>query len=336
MKDKISFSICVTAYNRVNELRRLLESIDSNKHAHDLEIIVSEDKSPKQEEIKKVVLSYADNSCYKVLFNTNDSNLGYDRNLGKLKELASGDFIIYMSDDDAFMPGQLDTYLDYLSEKECPVCFQPFVGESGIRRKYDGNQFYPASEATAAKHIYDSILFSGLTYKRDFIKDIDAEPFLNSNYFQVYMFMTVAYKYGLHYYDSTLVNCIMDGENAYGISESSVKNADLANRKSVFSNIEFNKGLLWVISRFDNENGTECKKVFSDEYSIRTLPGMIRARKEGKDTYREYIRRLEGLDLNLSGKYRFYKFCIGVFGATMTEALFALPKKMLVSYRSHR
>lgn len=330
------FSICVTSYNRVSELARLLESIDSVKHKDVLEVIVSEDCSPRRDEIKMVVENFVTSSSYHVIFNSNEQNLGYDRNLGKLKSLASGTYIIYMSDDDAFVPGQLDKYLDYLSEKECPVCFQPFVGESGIRRKYDGNQFYPASEATAAKHIYDSILFSGLTYKRDFIKDIDAEPFLNSNYFQVYMFMTVAYKYGLHYYDSTLVNCIMDGENAYGISESSVKNADLANRKSVFSNIEFNKGLLWVISRFDNENGTECKKVFSDEYSIRTLPGMIRARKEGKDTYREYIKRLEGLDLNLSGKYRFYKFCIGVFGATMTEALFALPKKLLVSYRSHR
>lgn len=327
------FSVCITSYNRVNELKRLLESIDATKYEDKIEIIVSEDKSPKKDEIEKAVLSFAEKSNYKVIFNTNKDNLGYDRNLGKLKSLASGDYIIYMSDDDAFMPGQLDNYLDYLSKNECAVCFQPFIGHTGIRRKYKENHYFPSSDVMVANHIYDSILFSGLTFKRECIADLDAEPFLNSYYFQVYMFMTVAYKHGLYYYDSTLVNCIMDGENAYGKSDSSVKNVDLANRKSIYSNLEFNKGLIWVISRFDKENGTLCKKIFAKEYSIRTLPGMCKAREVGKEEYKEYIKRLESLDLTLKQPYRIYKCFISLLGPKITMSLFDMPKRILMSLR---
>lgn len=333
MNDKVLFSICITAYNRVNELQRLLKSVDSKKYEKNFEIIVSEDKSPKKEEIEKVVKAFAEESNYKVIFNTNENNLGYDRNLGKLKSLASGTYVIYMSDDDAFIPGCLDGYMDYLIKNDCAVCFQPFIGQTGIRRKYNGNQHYLNTESTAANHIYDSILFSGLTFKREYIADLDAEPFLNSYYFQVYMFMTVAYKYGLHYYDTPLVHCIMDGENAYGKSDSSIKNADLANRKSIYSNLEFNRGLVWVISRFDSENGTSCKTVFAKEYSIRALPGMCKARKAGRAEYKEYIYRLEGLDLKLVQPYGIYKFCIALFGAKLTEGIFNLPKRILVSHR---
>ena len=145
--------------------------------------------------------------------------------------------------------------------------------------------------------------------------------------------MTVAYKHGLHYYDSPLVDCIMDGENGYGKSDSSVKNDDLANRKSIYSNLEFNKGLIWVISRFDKENATSCKKTFAKEYSIRTLPGLCRARKTGKKEYEEYIRRIESLDLKLSCVYYTYKWMIRLFGCRFTEQIFRLPQHLLISLR---
>jgi hypothetical protein len=57
--------------------------------------------------------------------------------------------------------------------------------------------------------------------------------------------------YGGYYFEKPSVLCVGDGENAYGISESSGGNAILANRKSVKSNLEFNKTLIKVIRMFD-------------------------------------------------------------------------------------
>ena len=83
-------SICITSYNRVNELKRCLESIDTLNHIGAVEIVISEDCSPRKNEIKDIVNQYREKSSYKVLFNSNTINLGYACNLGKLISLASG------------------------------------------------------------------------------------------------------------------------------------------------------------------------------------------------------------------------------------------------------
>ncbi len=65
------------------------------------------------------------------------------------------------------------------------------------------------------------------------------------------MFLQMMLHYGGYYFEKPSVLCVGDGENAYGISESSGGNAILANRKSVKSNLEFNKTLIKVIRMFD-------------------------------------------------------------------------------------
>ena len=166
-------SICITSYNRVRELERLLESIDCTIYTEDVEIIISEDKSPRKEEIIHVANSFKNKSPFKVVINSNEQNLGYDRNLGKLKSLARGQYILYMSDDDVFVPNKLDKYIDFLKNNQCELCFQPFVMNQRVYRKYAQNIHFSGDEITLGKHIYDSILFSGLTFKKDAIIDID-------------------------------------------------------------------------------------------------------------------------------------------------------------------
>lgn len=47
-------SICITSYNRPNELYRCLKSIDVS-NISDIEVVISEDKSPKREEIRTFI-----------------------------------------------------------------------------------------------------------------------------------------------------------------------------------------------------------------------------------------------------------------------------------------
>lgn len=331
----ILFSICITSYNRVKELERMLKSVDSVKYKDSIEIVVSEDKSPKKELIKEVVEDYKKATPYKVVFNTNENNLGYDRNLGKLKSLASGKFIIYMSDDDMFNPQQLDLYLDYILEHDCDMAFQPFTDIPGYKREYSQSFFIKPSEANVAKHIDDAILFSGLTFKKEKIEDLNSEPFLNSYYFQVYMFMTTLYKWGGHFINIPLVSCVGDGENGYGLSDSSVKSELLADRKSIYSKLEFNRGLIKVIGIFDDENKTKVKDLYAREYTIHLLPDMCKARVMGKDAYKKLLDMQESLDIKLTFEYSVYKIFIALFGGKLTMKLFSIPKYLLLNYRKH-
>lgn len=330
----IFLSICITSYNRCIELERTLTSIDIIKYSKNIEIIISEDNSPKKKLIEDIVTSFKKKSKYTVIFNTNESNLGYDRNLEKLISLSNGDYILFISDDDSFVPNSLDQFIDYVTTHEDSLYFQPFVNENNnIKRKYS-KSFKKNGGINSCRYIYESILFSGLTFKREKIKDINAVQFVNSNYFQVYLFLEIAFKYGISYVNIILIKCNGDGENGFGISESSEKNVFLANRKSPLSNLEFHKGLIKVIRIFDKNNNTDIHSQFSKEYSKRSIGGLIQAKKYGNSLFLEYQRKIKSLDINLSYIFYFYVFILRFLGFNFTRIFINVIKAIVEKYRT--
>ena len=107
-----------------------------------------------------------------------------------------------------------------------------------------------------------------MIFKREYIIGYDPSRFKNLLYFQVYLFASVLLKHGGQYINIPLVDCYGDGENGFGISESSIKNPLLANRDSIFSNLEYHKGLIQTIKIFDEDNGSNIIKAFSKVYSL--------------------------------------------------------------------
>ena len=345
MASKYLISICITSYKRLNELDRCLNSIDSH-YVDDVEIVVSEDHSPEKENIEKLVKAFSETSPYHVVFNSNEQNLGYDRNLKKLMTLANGQYIFYLSDDDCLYKGALDKLIDFIrqSNAKYSLIYSPFwygpVNDS--RRKYASSFAIEKGAASAGKYVYDSILFSGLVFRKDSICKLDAERFKNLNYFQVYMFLHVMYHYGAYYLDVMTINSVSDGENAYGTVESSRGGSNkqqvnyLADRNSIFSNLEFNKGLFKAIKLFDADNGTTVFNVFSKEYSLRTFGGLCRARKQGISTYREYWNRLRELDISYAPVTYLYYFILLVLGADMSQVLVRMPRYILEKARGNK
>ncbi len=339
LENSFKLSVCITSYNRVKELERCLKSIDS-KYRDKIEIIVSEDCSPQKNDIREVVNRYADSSPYCVVFNTNEKNLGYDQNLMKLATLASGEYIMYLSDDDCLFPGKLDLFIDDLIIHKPAIAYSAFwygyEEEKHVCRNYKSSHKIPKGEVYEGQRIYDAILFSGLAFRREYIINIKVERFQNLNYFQVYLFLVTLYRYGGYYQKNLLIDSVSDGENAYGkVDSSDVKNQFLADRESVFSNLEFNKGLFKVIRIFDNDYGTSVFNSFSKEYSLRTFGGLCRARQYGLKTYQKYWHGLRAADVNLSILAYIYYVIIGVFGAKISSLVFGLPKKILLHIRKY-
>lgn len=337
--ENIFLSVCITSYKRVKELQRCLNSIDS-KYKDMIEVVVSEDCSPERERIKEVVEAYAITSPYKVVFNTNEHNLGYDRNLKRLATLATGKYVFYMSDDDCLYPNTLDSLVEVLQEKEPAMAYAPFWygydEAKEAKRKHQGSEILEKGEDTVSKRVYDAILFSGLTFKQEYLLGIDGERFKNLNYIQVYMFLDVMFHHGGYYHDVLMIDSVSDGENAYGtVDSSNGGNALLAHRESIFSNIEFNKGLFKVIKMFDADNGTNVFSTFSKEYSLRSLYGLCRARRLGLKTYKEYWTKIKESGVELSLIAKTYYVIVLIFGANISKKLFIIPRKLLAKARKH-
>ena len=324
-------TIGITSYKRINELERAIKSIQT-KYIDDIEILVSEDKSPLSVEIGKKVENIAKESPYSIVFYTNNINLGYDMNLGEIIKKSHGDYIFFLSDDDAIAENSLDEIIEYLKENpSCGVAYSSFIHvQNGKKDRVRGkNHIIPNGAENAAKIVYDAILFSGLIFKREYVRAYDASRFKNHNYFQVYLFLQMIYHYGGFYFEKASVLCIGDGENAYGISESSGGDASLANRKSVKSNLAFNRTLIKVIQMFDKDEGTEIMKSFAKQYSLHSYSGLSIARNEGIQYYNEYWELLNKLDIKLYPITKVYYVILLVLGKDKADKLLSGIRKRI-------
>ena len=324
-------SIGITSYKRVNELERCLNSI-CTRYVDKIEIVVSEDKSPLSDDIAKKVNEIALNSRYNIRFTSNEKNLGYDMNLGALIKKCKGKYIFFMSDDDMLTEGCLDEVIEFLSQDlKYGVLYAPFIYFS--TKKKDRNRGASFSivpgEKSAARYIYDSILFSGLIFRKDYVEGFNAERFKNYNYFQVYLFLQMLYHHGGYFFSTPSVVCVGDGENAYGISGSSGGNAILADRKSVKSNLEFNKTLFKTIKMFDQDEKTHIMDSFAKQYSLHSYSGLSIARAEGVKYYNEYWKILKALDIKIYPIAYCYYFILRVLGKKNSDYFMRVFRKLV-------
>lgn len=309
-------TIGITSYKRLEELKRCLRSIITS-YNDEIEVIVSEDRSPLSKEIGIAVNDYTSQADYPVYFMPNEVNLGYDMNLGSIIKKANGEYIFFMSDDDVVCEGFLDKLIPFLKKNnDYGVLYAPFVySNSNKKDRWHGyeHEINPG-EASASKYIYDSILFSGLIFKREYVLDFDASRFKNHNYFQVYLFLKTINKFKGYYFGEPSVMCVSDGENAYGISESSGGNELLADRTKAMSILEFNKKLFDVIKVFDKEENTQVFTNFEKQYSLRAYSPMSLARMQGLEYFSEYWKMLNSLDIHLYPIVKAYHVILFVFG----------------------
>ncbi len=99
-------SICIPTYNRCEKVLSLLhflyEEIECVQNADDIEIIISDNCSTDKTEEK--ISEYLKEREF-FFYHRNKENLGLIGNLKRLTELAHGDYIWFMGDDDCFHKG---------------------------------------------------------------------------------------------------------------------------------------------------------------------------------------------------------------------------------------
>ena len=334
MQKDFFLTVGITSYNRVDELIRCVKSIES-KYCDDIEILICEDKSPKRAEIKAAIEKYIPTSKQHIVFHENVNNLGYDRNVKNIIDTASGKYVLLMSDDDSLIPGALDKIIEKIRGKEYNLIYSPYHNptEDVYKRRYGEDQVLDKAKEYLKTHIYDAILFSGLIFNKEFVKGIDSERFLNTLYIQVYMFMYCVYNGVCFYCEEPLVSCIGDGENGFGLSDSSVKDELLANRKSVFSNLKYHEGLFSVIKMFDEDFGADYFKCFLKDYRIRTFIGLSTAKNINQKTMKEYYKMLKNLGVKLGLLPKIYYALLTVFGVKISTTILSIPKKIFIHRR---
>ncbi|MBP2833880.1 glycosyltransferase family 2 protein [Aquimarina sp. U1-2] len=137
LKGTPKFTIAIPTYKRVPLLQEAINSALNQEYNKDFEIIVVDNDPTRNCSTENLVVSYQD---YRLSYFKNEENLGMTGNWNRLFNLASGDYVVMLHDDDLLYPNFL-TYLDkVISNLKVPydAIFTPHTVING-----DSNSSFP-------------------------------------------------------------------------------------------------------------------------------------------------------------------------------------------------
>ena len=332
MQNKL-ISICIPSYNRPEELYRLLKSIDS-KQANKIEIIICEDKSPKRDEINKIVHKFIDETVYEVKYYENSDNLGYDKNIKELVRKATGDFIVYMGDDDTFIENSLDKLIDFLetnSKLGYVLKSHQYIFKDGRVEKFryfDGNQFFNAGEDTYIELFRKSVFISGFTINRNYVKNLLIDDFDGALLFQLYLLAEVAINYECAYFDTPLTQAKEEGVPFFGNSESE-KDLYTPGTITVENSLNFLKGFFKITSFIDKKYNLNSTTKIKTDMSKYFYPSLAIQREKGLKEFFRYVKELNKIGFNCTIYYYIYMIALTLFGKKICDSIIVNLKKLL-------
>jgi abequosyltransferase len=99
-------TVCIPCYNRAPVLPALLDTV-LGQSFDDFDVLLREDGSPERAAIRAVVEDYQRRYPGRIRYIENERNLGYDGNLRALIEAATGEYCLFMGNDDLMCEGAL-------------------------------------------------------------------------------------------------------------------------------------------------------------------------------------------------------------------------------------
>lgn len=326
-------SICIPSYNRPSEIRRLLDSIDTI-HVDEIEIVVCEDNAPKREEVRKQVLDFKSKTKYSVNYIENKVNCGYDKNLRNLICSAKGHFIMFMGDDDLFIPGAFDDFFAFSKQNsDCGYILRSYRnnyadGSHQDFHYFNGDKFFEASDETYISMFDKSVFVSGFTIRRDCALEFETDRFDSSLLYQLYLLAEVCRKYPAAYCHTLLTQAIEGGIPYFGSSESE-KGTYTPGKITLDNSVNFMRWyaviLDYIAKKYHNDTNIRVKQNMS-KYSYGFLKEQ---RNNGLKVFNQYTRELKRLGFASSPYFYVYYVGLVLLGVRGCDKIINCIKKIV-------
>ena len=194
MSEHPMLTICVPAFNRVDNLKELLDSV-FHQEKRCFEVLICEDNSPERKMISKVVAEYQRLYPTHVRYVENSKNFGYDKNLRELIKLAKGTYCVFLGNDDVLNKGSLSKICDII--KRNPNCgaivrsYATFDKDPKITKqvfRYFKNEInLPAGSLAIKTAFRRSVVIPGMVIHRKTADKLSTNIFDGTLLYQLYL-----------------------------------------------------------------------------------------------------------------------------------------------------
>jgi glycosyltransferase involved in cell wall biosynthesis len=188
-------SVCIPTYNRAKLLPELLESILSQDF-EDFEVVICENDSPEREKIRAIVDDYKKRTPRMIRYFENENNIGYDANIRKLVNCATGEYLFFTGNDDLLAPGALAAVASAVKRyKNVGVVLRTYATfdetpdkVDQVFRYFSGERFFPAGPSTIVTFFKRCVVLPGVTIHRESaLKVNQTDIFDGRTLYQIYL-----------------------------------------------------------------------------------------------------------------------------------------------------
>lgn len=330
--NEIFISVCIPNYNRPKELRRLLKTIDA-ANSSEVEIIVCDDRSPNAIEVKAVADEFSAETKYKFVFVENQDNYGYDRNLRELISHASGKWIVFMGNDDEFIPGSLDKLISFLKDHAdlgYVMKSHYFIHKNHKAepfRYYDGDRFFEAGEKAYLELFRKSVFISGFTIRRDLVSNLATDIFDGTLLYQLYLLAEVCINNPSAYFDTLLTQQYDEGTPEFGSSknESGITPGTI----TIDNSLKFLRGFFNITKFIDDKYSLKSTASIKLDMSKYFYPSLAVQRNKGLKAFMGYVKELNKIGFNASVYYYIYVIALVLLGKENCDNIIRILKKII-------
>ncbi len=337
MNNKPFVSICILSYNRPETLLRLLRTIDARR-TDEIELVICEDSSPRQQEIRGVVNTYRLQQPYPVLYFENTKNLGYDGTLCELVRYANGTWLVFMGDDDEFVPGALDKVLSFLGQHSelGYVMKSHYLIHDGQRKErfryFRKSAFFEPGVDAYVELFRKSVYIAGFMIRREYAVPYLTNRFDGTMLMQLYLLAEVVLRYPSAYFDEPFTQQYASHEHNVGDVMFDRENGKFVPRRPTLDiSLNFLKSFSFITEFIDATHRINSTARIRRDMSKYFYPSLAVHRDAGLGFFFNYVRELNKLGFDSSFYYYVYVILLALLGKRVCDWGIWHLKKLLGS-----
>lgn len=328
-------SVCIPAYNRPGVLPALLDSI-LNQDFDDFDIVIAEDSSPERQAIALVVADYQQRVGDKLKYHENLQTLGYDGNLRRLIELATGDYVLFMGNDDLLAPGALSAVANAVRERQdvgvVLRSYASFVSDPEqpvqVFRYFDDDRVFPPGPDTVVTFFRRCVFISGMVFKRSSAAALATSQFDGALLYQQHLAGHILAQESGVYLNRILSFHRLGGVPDFGASAAE-KGLFVPKQQTPESSVNFMRGMLAIANSLDEQGGAKVGRRILHDIGNYAYPILSIQAGRSFRIFLPYLWRLMRL-----GFWRvplFYVYALGllILGRKNCDYLIARIKRLL-------
>lgn len=328
-------SVCIPAYNRAAVLPALLDSI-LEQDFDDFDVVITEDSSPERQAIAAKIAEYQKRFGKKVKYFENPQTLGYDGNLRRLVEVATGEYVLFMGNDDLLAPGALHavaaavherqdvgvvlrSYSSFIETPEQPV---------QVFRYFDDDRVFPPGPDTVVTFFRRCVFISGMVFKRSSAAAYATQRFDGTLLYQQHLAGNIlAHESGV-YLNRILSYHRLGGVPDFGASAAE-KGLFVPKEQTPESSVHFMQGMLAIAASLDEQADTKVARRIVRDIGNYAYPILSIQAGRSFGTFLSYLWQLMKLGFWRVPLFHVYAIGLLVLGRKNCDRLIARIKKAL-------